>query len=640
MNSLLIIINLTIVLHINETNGYGRNFTFIYRNYLQHMLDTIDSEVKPCTNFFEHACGNFKKKPQLFNDFEENEEFSQLIEYEEIPPFLYNRQDQFKFFIENKNEFRTKTGVMLRDLYDLCKLSEGLSQIHLWNQFLNEIPFLTNDHEWLTKWPFLRFQWIEFKNELNLDWILLAAEFAAHGFNTFLEVFFVQNTIYIGPNEHINCPDHKEFINDLIPLLGQRNIQIAYIIANELRTFCRQLNGEISSSIEISMIETDTEIFKEQTLNKYFEKYFLSLNFSNINLEKSRKITIKMQYLNEMFILLQATEDRIIYNFVLWYIRRQFHINDCFQLIESFEHLLITEYWNWHVFELSQINRDVSLASYLFHITRFQKYRRKILLSNQWDHFLSTKLERKDFNIERLIKSYARDYLNPANIKFLNFSILILYRPMIHYYATLAYDMWLESSLLYNTDAFYAMHDCLQRQTTLQLYANDANDENDHQLYQIVNEKQGKEIYKFYTSFIAILQDYQFWLEGENFSITEDFILEYFKFDSSRIMFYAVAQQYCNRNDHIFNMIINRSFMNMPEFHEAFNCSDDTTCVPKNQLLYDNPVLNHNGRKNMLQFTTEELIEKCVSNCINIQEINQYAALQEQLSPIVQPVMT
>lgn len=627
MNLLLLVISLTMaLLATNVTDGYGRNFTFIYRNYLQHMLDTIDSEVKPCENFFEHACGNFGKRTQTFNNFEEIEELSQLIEYDEIPPFLYNRQDRFKFFVNNRHKFRTKTGIILKDLYDLCKTAENLNNHHLWYRLLNEIPFLTIDRGWLMEWPFLRFQWLEFKIELNLDWILLAAEFAAHGFNTFLEVFFVENTVFVGPNENIICPNLKEIINDLKPLLlyRERNIQIAYIIANELSTFCRQLNGEISSSMEIATIETDGELFKQQILDKYFQRYFLSLNFSDINLENSRKITIRLRRLNEMFIILQATDDRIIYNFILWHMMRQLHITDCFNLIENFENLLITEYWNWHVFE-AQINRDVALAMYLFHTTRFQKYRRKILLSNQWDRFLSRKLERKDFNIERSIKSYARDYLNSGNIsthyesfdtktftfyslllrikslhmrsaffkpymddedvnnsyyffkEFLHFSILILYRPLVHYYATMAYDMWLQSSLLYQTDAFYTVYDCLQRQRALQLYA----DEYEEKLYEIVIEEQAKDIYKFYASFIAVLEDYRFWLEGENFSITEDFILEYFKLDSSRVMFYAAAQQYCNRNDHLFNRIINRSFMNMPEFHEAFNCSDDAAMNPQ-----------------------------------------------------------
>uniref|UniRef100_A0A1B0A9R3 Peptidase M13 N-terminal domain-containing protein n=1 Tax=Glossina pallidipes TaxID=7398 RepID=A0A1B0A9R3_GLOPL len=589
------------------------------------MLDTIDSEVKPCENFFEHACGNFGKGTQTFNNFDENEELSQLIEYEEIPPFLYNRQDRFKFFVNNRHEFRTKTGIILKDLYDLCKTAENLNKRHLWYRLLNEIPFLATDRGWLMKWPFLRFQWLEFKIELNLDWILLAAEFAAHGFNTFLEVFFVENTVFVGPNENIICPNLEEIINDLKPLLyRERNIQIAYIIANELSTFCRQLNGQISSSMEIATIETDAELFKQQILDKYFHRYFLSLNFSDINLVNSRKVTIRLRRLNEIFIILQATDDRIIYNFILWHMMRKLHITDCFNLIENFENLLITEYWNWHVFE-ARINRDVALAMYLFHTTRFQKYRRKILLSNQWDRFLSRKLERKDFNIERSIKSYARDYLNPGNIsthyesfdtktftfyslllkikclhmrsaffkpytddedvnnsyyflkEFLHFSILILYRPLIHYYATMAYDMWRQSSLLYQTDTFYTVYDCLQRQRALQLYA----DEYDERLYEIVIEEEAKDIYKFYASFIAILEDYRFWLEGENFSITEDFILEYFKLDSSRVMFYAAAQQYCNRNDHLFSRIINRSFMNMPEFHEAFNCSDDAAMNPQ-----------------------------------------------------------
>ncbi|KAL9895186.1 neprilysin-like 9 [Glossina fuscipes fuscipes] len=626
MNLLFLVIILKMaLLTTNITDGYSRNFTFIYRNYLQHMLDTIDNEVKPCENFFEHACGNFGKGTQTLNNFEDFEELSQLIEYEEIPPFLYNRQDRFKFFVNNRHEFRTKTGIILNDLYDLCKTAENLNQRHLWYRLLNEIPFLASDRGGLMKWPFLRFQWLEFRSELNLDWILLAAEFAAHGFNSFLEVFFVENTVFVGPNENINCPNLEEIANDLKPLLyRERHIQIAYIIANELRTFCRQLNGEISSSMEIDTIETDTELFKQQILDKYFQRYFLSMNFSDINLENSRKVTIRLRRLNEIFLILQATDDRIIYNFILWHMMRQLHITDCFNLIENFEDLLIAEYWNWHIFE-PQINRDVALAMYLFHTTRFQKYRRKILLSNQWDRFLSTKLERKDFNIERSIKYYARDYLNPDNIstiyesfgtrtftfyslllrikclhmrssffkpymdaedvnnshyflkEFLHFSILILYRPLIHYYATMAYDMWLQSSLLYQTDTFYIVYDCLQRQRALQLYAN----ENDEKLYEIVFEEQVKDIYKFYASFIAILDDYRFWLEGENFSITEDFILEYFNLDSSRIMFYAVAQQYCNRNDHLFNRIINRSFMNMPEFHEAFNCSDDAAMNPQ-----------------------------------------------------------
>lgn len=616
-----------VVLCLNlNSNGSGcrvtaatssHNFTFIYRDYLRNMVDIMDREVEPCADFFQHACGRFENYQNGEITVLGSEEEATAKREKDVEPFLYNMQDYYQFFETHKDDFTTMPGMLVQHVYDQCKNfhRKTTSRRHIWQRMISDISFLQHDRDLLRKWPFLQYQWKKYESQFDLNWAALAAEFAAHGLDTFLKVFFAENTIYVAPNDGLQCPQLKDFTTSLLPLLRQRNAQQADIIANELWLLCRQLKGEIAVSVEIENIEN---LLNDEILGEFFQHLFSRLNFTDVQIESARKTIIYIDKLSEIMSLLRSTNPRIVFNFILWQSYQQIaSTDDCFQLVNEFSSLVQAEYWYWHVFD-RHFGRDVALATFLFHATRFQKHYRQFVTSSSWERLFQSRAERKDLNIERSIKNYAKQYLdleNYANIfqvqfqrrekfpfyaqllelrrlklrysfyypyedssdlqvfnEFLNFCILLLYRPRFHFFASYGREMWQNSNILHSSDGLYAAVDCLNHQTEL-------NGE-DSALYETLSMEQVNNIFVFYVAFMEALFDYKFWLESENFAIAEDFILEYFQLNSKRVLFYAVAQQFCNRNDAVFSSVINRSYMNMLQFQEAFECGPEDEMNP------------------------------------------------------------
>lgn len=164
--------------------------------------------------------------------------------------------------------------------------------------------------------------------------------------------------------------------------------------------------------------------------------------------------------------------------------------------------------------------------------------------------------------------------------EFIWFTILLTNRPLVHFYATQNREMWSHSEILYTTDGLYTSVDCLLQQTNI---------ETDYNVpFKEMPEQQMLEVYKFYKVFAATKRDYEFWLDGEIFAISEEFILEYYQMSTNHIMFYAVAQQYCGRNDNHFSYLINRSYMNYPDFDNIFNCTDhNDAMIPLHKCSLD-----------------------------------------------------
>ncbi|XP_005184815.2 uncharacterized protein LOC101891995 [Musca domestica] len=607
-----------------ESDAGALNITTIYRDYLQNMIDAIDVSVAPCDNFFLHACGKMNFNVTTVGDKQSQEEYQRS---QRIPPFLYNHQDYYEFFESQKSKFNTQPGVLVRDLYDLCKEAniEKVGPRRIWLYMINDIPVMENDRHLLRKWPFLQYQWETYERQLDLSWPLLAGEFAAHGFEIFFNIFFAENTIYITRNKDFLCPSLEKFQDSLKPLLRQRNPQIATITGNEMWHFCRQLKGEIPLSHETLEM---TDFLLDETMSDFLQRYFARLNLTDEDIEGARKIVVNVHILSEMMAVLKATNPRIVYNYVVWHVYQQLmDMNDCFSLADEFQYLLQAEYWQWSAFE-DHFRREVAMATFLFHTTRFQRYYRNGVTSSSVERLFQNRSQRKDLNIERSIRSYAKELQNPEKFssiyeviesrnmihkmkfytnlveirrlsirhsfynsyvdqedmnffqEFINFCILVLYRPRLHYFATYDRKMWLDSKLLESSDALLTAMDCLDRQTLL--HADDYGE-----LYEALKIEQVTDIYNFYKSFVESVADYNFWLESENFAMAEDFIFEYFHLDSSRIMFYAVAQQLCQRNDALYSVVINRSFMNMPDFQRVFECSGIDPMNPLTKCLND-----------------------------------------------------
>ncbi|KAH8271689.1 hypothetical protein KR044_001187 [Drosophila immigrans] len=606
-------------LRSEESTESGRFFTEIYKRNLKQLVELRNATAEPCDDFYAHACGNFGRLTRA----EEPEDA--------LPPFLYNKQDRMEFFMAQHVNFKTLPGKLLSQLYTQCKerreqhVLRPAPRISHWERLLQQLPFLARHAQSLASWPFLPYQWQSLQLDEHLSWVQVAAQLAGHGVPTLLHVYFALQTIYVAPIDNLACPSLREFRESLATALQGRHPQVSRIVAHEMRVLCRGMRGELPQT-EASSTESQPAGEQHLEMNaqtvEYFQHFFAQLNFTEQQLINARKLPLDVARISRMWHVLRHTEPRIVLNYVLWQAQQQLLYEDCFQLSHEFERLLHVEYWQWHVFR-SQLKRDVAFAMYQLHTTRFQQLRRSKLSRRDWyGYLLPEEVERKELQVARLLQSHAQHYLNlsehelhygqlefephgfygnllqlrraqlrhsfvspfvdaedvqqPAYFlrHFLHFVQLTLQRPMYHYYATQGLELWRQSRLLESLDGYYTALDCLERQSE-QHY-----DPELQHIYRPLDYHEVDDVFKFYRSFQAALRDYRFWLQGERFVFAEQFVLQFFGLDEHRVLFYAVAQQLCNRRDELYAAQLNRGYMNLPEFQAAFNCSADAAMNP------------------------------------------------------------
>ncbi|KAH8276693.1 hypothetical protein KR018_005118 [Drosophila ironensis] len=602
----------------------GRMFSNVYKSNLRQVVKIKNDSLDPCIDFYAHACGNFNKVL-------ENEDPD-----ESLPPFLYNKQDRMSFFTAQVGNFVTVPGKLLNQIYSECRqrsenhVLRDRNPLQHWHQLLEEIPFLTARLPELLSWPFLHHQWQRRRLNEKLNWISLSAQLAAHGLPTLLHIYFALDTIYVAPMEEFPCPSLEDFQRSLMDVLEGRHHHVSYVIAQEMKVLCRGIREEFSlvrSSMKDSKTtETPTvqkQLIIDENILEYFEQFFAALNFTKQQLDIARKLSLNVDKITISWDFLRQTEPRIVYNYVLWQAKEHLRYPDCYLLSQEFERLLHAEYWQWYVFK-PHLSREVALASYQLHTTRFQQRRKTALSRRDWySQLLPSSVERRELHVARILQAYAQSYLNITELNeyygklnllensfhknllllrraqlqhtfasvyideedanqpayflrhFLHFVILSLHRPTYHYYATQGLEVWKQSRLLLDTDGQYTAWDCLEKQSVQQTAV----------IYRPLSWEEIKEIFHFHRCFQASLRDYKFWLQGERFAFAESFVLQYFGLNTQKILFYAVAQQMCNRQNEIFAAQLNRGYMNIPEFQEAFRCNTNKAMSPTTRCM-------------------------------------------------------
>nr|XP_016941558.1 uncharacterized protein LOC108018512 [Drosophila suzukii] len=602
-------------------------FTKLYDSNLRKMVKIKNNSSDPCDDFYAHACGNFDR------ELEENPD-------DFLPPYLYNKQDRMDFFSSEVGNFETIPGKLISQLYAECRkrgegnFFGGTSKTTQWERLLEEIPFLAKHEQVLSSWPFLRHQWERRQLNGQLNWIVLSAQLAAHGLPTLLRIYFALDAIYVTPMEDLPCPSMEDFKSTLSDVLKGRHHQASHIIAHEMRVLCRGMRGELPLARSLTrngrtstQKPSQEQLILDENTKDYFQLFFAELNFSKEQLEMARKFPLDVEKISQAWEVLRQTEPRIVYNYVMWQAKEQLRYPDCYKISEEFERLLHSEYWQWHVLS-PHLTRDVALAAYQLHTTRFQKIRRASLSRRDWyGHLWPASVEKKELQVARILQAHAQNYLNITELNenygdlgfannsfhgnllvlrkaqlrhsfaspyvdeedvnqppyflrhFLHFVLLSLHRPTYHYYATQGLELWRQSRLLLDTDGRYTAMDCLERQS-LQHY-----DAELAPIYRPLGSEEVAETFHFYRSFQYSLRDYHFWLQGERFAFAETAVLQFFGLDPQKVLFYAVAQQLCNRQTEIFAAQLNRGYMNMPEFQEAFKCEAEKPMNPSSRCM-------------------------------------------------------
>lgn len=595
----------------------GKNLTYLYKKNLDNINNTLDRSKDECENFFQHACGNYKA-----NNIN-------------TPVFLQNIQDRFVFFETSLQNFSTIPGEALRDLYESCKqrtkfnVIQGQPKSQRIRMF-EEIDFLQKYKNLTLRWPMLPYQW----QQINWNFIeplefclQLEAELAAHGLFSLFQINFAEGTIYMEPSKMEYCHKSVQEIGENIKkfMHPHRSMNVANNLAISLKIMCQNL-----LTIKLNQDEFQQLPDINEFLYAYFETFFMRLNISHNLVENARKIPIDPEGLQRVMLVLQKHSARDIFNFILWNAFENLLYADCYQLTEEFEILLWSEYWNWNVFN-SHFERDVAMASFSFHHTRFQRLRRQSEKSSSvsWDTLLlgQTNIVKQQHNLERQIKKFAADYLNLPILEteltnlqlkathfygnllklrlwqkrksffqapsqkdiqdlrhssffvehFFNYCITLIHQPLFHYFSTQSFDLWHSTDLHYSMDEYFATSYCIRQQSSLEY---NATDERTTNLFQYMNNEDVLKLYKFVRAFQETQADYEFWLAAEAFPFAENFVLAYYGLDTKRILFYAVAQLYCGRNDMEYSRLINRSFMNIKGFEEAFKCSETAIMNP------------------------------------------------------------
>ncbi|XP_044251031.1 uncharacterized protein Nepl9 [Drosophila takahashii] len=606
----------------------GQFFTHLYKKNLQQMVRIKNDSLDPCEDFYAHACENYDRT------LEENPD-------EFLPPYLYNKQDRLNFFTAQVGNFETIPGMLISQLYKECR-ARGESNVFgvtaepttHWQRLMEEIPFLASHGEVLSSWPILRHQWERRQLNGQLNWIAFSAQLAAHGLPTLIRIYFALDTIYVSPMEELPCPSVEDFKSSLSDVLEGRHHRVPHIIAHEMRVLCRGMRGElplVRSLTKNGGTTTDRpsqeQLLLDDNTMDYFQHFFAALNFSKEQLERARKFSLNVEKITQAWEVLRHTEPRIVYNYVMWQAIEQLRYPDCYRVSEEFERLLHSEYWQWHVLG-AHLSREVALAAYQLHTTRFQKLRRSSLSTRDWyGHLWPASVEKKELQVARILQVHAQNYLNITELNeiygdlgfvngsfhgnllllrraqlrhsfvspyldeedvnqpayflrhFLHFVLLSLHRPTYHYYATQGLELWRQSGLLLDTDGRYTAMDCLERQSFQHYDAESA------PIYRQLGSEEVAEIFHFYRSSQASIRDYHFWLQGERFAFAETFVLEFFGLDPQKVLFYAVAQQLCNRQTEIFTAQLNRGYMNMPEFQEAFKCGAHKPMNPPSRCM-------------------------------------------------------
>ncbi|XP_068140766.1 neprilysin-4 [Drosophila tropicalis] len=629
---ILIYLFILIQLIVAQTDTESDAFTLLYKKNLQDVIKIRNVSIDPCDNFYRHACGNYETKITNSNNNDDVDE----DDGDTIPPFLYNKQDRMDFFQRQSINFQTLPGQMLSQLYKEC------SQTEKDYTFLDQVPGLREHKEVLEAWPFLRHQWERRHLNGKLNWLSLSSQLASQGVPTLLNIYFAEQTIYITPIDNLPCPTTQEFQLSLVEDLENRHHHVSQVIGNEMRILCRGMRGElpmIRSQLRTleERVSDNKDLHLDENMMAYFENFFSHLQFTHRELQRAKKLPLDVTKIAQAWLVLKETEPRIIYNYIIWQVKQKFKEiqENCHDLTTEFERLLFAEYWQWHIFE-PYIKRDVALASYHLHTTKFYQKRRSQLSRRDWLGYLWPKtMEKQELQLAKILQTYAQSYLNISQINhhfqevkfeknsffynllqlrqstlrfsfhspyldeedpqmpayflrhFMHFVILSLYRPTYHYYATQGLSLWLQSRLLEDTDGYYSALNCLEQQSL----------QHSDDMYRQLSTKEVQNIFNFYRGFVYSLKDYQFWLQGERFAFAENFILQYFNLNTEKIMFYAVVQQFCGRQDDRFSTQLNRVYMNIPEFQYAFNCDSKQAMSPSTKCMINQCEINEIKKK-------------------------------------------
>ncbi|KAJ6635281.1 Neprilysin-2 [Pseudolycoriella hygida] len=277
-----------------------------------YAMDSIDSSVEPCDDFFQFACGNFIKKTKLPDD-----------KYAIYPLSLINdklQQQITELITEEASPDESKPFRLAKDLYKACN---NLSLI----EEIGTKPYLKIVEE-LGGWPVVVGD--EWNTNLQWTWVDTVKKFSKIGFETNQIFDFAISIDLKNSSRRIVDIDQSSFgLNREFLIKGVENEIVKayydYMVDTAVIYGANRETAEISLPQEerrnASALYNPTKLSDVQKMYPYIDwvDYCNALLPDGVSVDDSEIITVSVpSFFEKLADLLEETPNRTIANYLIW----------------------------------------------------------------------------------------------------------------------------------------------------------------------------------------------------------------------------------------------------------------------------------------------------------------------------------